>query len=172
LNQLPHTNKKRRMRKVDNDFPVKIPPAAIEAMPPLQWRSSTSILPRERLQPPPSPPDESTDDGDVDIEDGAMGDGKHLASTSDKASDSDADCDSYSDEVGDDDRLADRGAGNREYLKSTLMAHDIWKDRSFWEQTLWQCTMEQVRHGTAQHSNADQIRSDHTNPHYYYCVYP
>jgi hypothetical protein len=85
-----------------------------------------------------------------------MVDGKYLASTSDKASDSDADCDSHSDEVGDDDRLADRGAGNREYLKSTLMAHDIWKDRSFWEQTLWQCAMEQVRHSTAQYCTADE----------------
>lgn len=41
-------------------------------------------------------------------------------------------------------RLADRSAGSREYLKSTLMNHAIWSDRTFWEQALWQCTMEQV----------------------------
>ena len=41
-------------------------------------------------------------------------------------------------------RLADRSAGSREYLKSTLMTHAIWRDRLFWEQALWQCTMEQV----------------------------
>lgn len=163
LNQQPHTNKKRRMRDVQNDISVKAPPIETEAMPPLQCRSSTSIPSRARerlhVQPPPQP-DASTDDGDIDIEDGAIGDGKYLASTSEKASDSDADCDSNSDEVGDDDRLADRGAGNREYLKGTLMAHDIWKDRSFWEQTLWQCTMEQVRHSTAQHTT------------HHYCPHP
>lgn len=49
-----------------------------------------------------------------------------------------------SDDVGDDDRLADRGASSREYLKATLMAHDLWKDQQFWEQALWQCTVEQV----------------------------
>lgn len=49
-----------------------------------------------------------------------------------------------SDDVGDDDRLADRGASSREYLKATLMAHDLWKDQHFWEQALWQCTVEQV----------------------------
>ena len=150
LNQPPRKNKKRRVREVDVDISAKAPLTETEAMPPLQWRSSTSIPPREpRLPPPPSQLDESADEGDIDIEDGALGDGKYLASTSEKASDSDADCDSHSDEVGDDDRLADRGAGNREYLKSTLMAHDIWKDRSFWEQTLWQCTMEQVRYSTS-----------------------
>ena len=41
-------------------------------------------------------------------------------------------------------RLADRSAGSREYLKNALMSHAIWRDRSFWEQALWQCTMEQV----------------------------
>lgn len=154
LNQPPHKNKKRRVREVDVDISAKAPLTETEAMPPLQRRSSTPIPPREpRLPPPPSQLDESADEGDIDIEDGALGDGKYLASTSEKASDSDADCDSHSDEVGDDDRLADRGAGNREYLKSTLMAHDIWKDRSFWEQTLWQCTMEQVRYSTSDYSS-------------------
>lgn len=49
-----------------------------------------------------------------------------------------------SDDVGDDDRLADRGASSREYLKVPLMSHDLWKDQHFWEQALWQCAVEQV----------------------------
>ena len=53
-------------------------------------------------------------------------------------------CLAESDDVGDDDRLADRGASNREYLKAPLMAHDLWKDQHFWEQALWQCAVEQV----------------------------
>ena len=53
-------------------------------------------------------------------------------------------CIPESDDVGDDDRLADRGASSREYLKGTLMAHDLWKDQHFWEQALWQCAVEQV----------------------------
>lgn len=53
-------------------------------------------------------------------------------------------CLAESDDVGDDDRLADRGASSREYLKAPLMAHDLWKDQHFWEQALWQCAVEQV----------------------------
>jgi hypothetical protein len=53
-------------------------------------------------------------------------------------------CLAESDDVGDDDRLADRGASSREYLKAPLLAHDLWKDQHFWEQALWQCAVEQV----------------------------
>jgi hypothetical protein len=33
----------------------------------------------------------------------------------------------------------------RVYLKELLLSHPIWKDKSFWEQTLWDCILEQVR---------------------------
>lgn len=56
--------------------------------------------------------------------------------------------DEESNDVGEDDRISDRGSGKREYLKTALLAHDIWKDKSFWEQALWQCTVEQVRKGS------------------------
>ena len=62
-------------------------------------------------------------------------------------SDDDEEEDEESNDVGEDDRISDRGSGKREYLKATLLAHDIWKDKSFWEQALWQCTVEQVRKG-------------------------
>lgn len=137
------------LRDVESDLSAKVIPE--EAVMPMQWFSSIATLPRECV-PIPIPllvPDESADVGDTNIEEAvAVADRRYLDSNSGKASDSDADCDSHSDEVGDDDRLADRGAGNREYLKSALMAHDIWKDRSFWEQALWQCTMEQVQYSS------------------------
>ena len=41
-------------------------------------------------------------------------------------------------------RLASRGIHNRDYLKEMLMSHSLWRDGSFWEQALWQCTLEQV----------------------------
>jgi hypothetical protein len=40
---------------------------------------------------------------------------------------------------------AARGAENRQYIKELLTAHPIWKDGTYWEQTLWQCAIEQVR---------------------------
>lgn len=32
----------------------------------------------------------------------------------------------------------------RLYVKEILLGHEMWKDARFWEQTLWQCVMEQV----------------------------
>ncbi len=34
--------------------------------------------------------------------------------------------------------------GARVYIKEVLLDHDMWKDGRFWEQSLWQCVMEQV----------------------------
>lgn len=39
-----------------------------------------------------------------------------------------------------------RGAENRQYIKDLLTAHPIWRDGNYWEQTLWQCAIEQVRY--------------------------
>ena len=33
---------------------------------------------------------------------------------------------------------------HRKYIKDLLIPHPIWKDGNFWEQTLWQCAIEQV----------------------------
>jgi hypothetical protein len=44
---------------------------------------------------------------------------------------------------------AARGAENRQYIKELLTAHPIWKDGTYWEQTLWQCAIEQVRAQTS-----------------------
>lgn len=37
-----------------------------------------------------------------------------------------------------------RDTGLRQYLKDSLIDHPIWHDGTFWEQVLWQCTVEQV----------------------------
>ena len=90
---------------------------------------------------------ESDDQNDDKIKnDGAIG-SEDESDNDNNSNDSDDDDDdvSESNDVGEDDRISDRGSGKREYLKAALLAHDIWKDRSFWEQALWQCTVEQVR---------------------------
>jgi hypothetical protein len=51
--------------------------------------------------------------------------------------------DSSSDDDEEEDGAA-RGAENRQYIKELLTAHPIWKDGTYWEQTLWQCAIEQV----------------------------
>lgn len=48
-------------------------------------------------------------------------------------------------DIFDDDRLRDRAADKREYLKEMLISHSIWRDESFWEQALWQCALEQLQ---------------------------
>lgn len=40
-----------------------------------------------------------------------------------------------------------RDTAMRQYLKDRLVDHHIWHDGTFWEQVLWQCTIEQVRGG-------------------------
>jgi hypothetical protein len=35
--------------------------------------------------------------------------------------------------------------GCRWYIKEILLDHPMWKEARFWEQSLWQCVMEQVR---------------------------
>jgi len=45
----------------------------------------------------------------------------------------------------DDDEENGRGVENRLYIKELLITHPIWKDGNYWEQTLWQCAIEQVR---------------------------
>lgn len=55
------------------------------------------------------------------------------------------DNDNYNDnDEHDDYRLAERGADSRDYLKEMLVSHSIWRESRFWEQCLWQCTVEQV----------------------------
>ena len=49
-----------------------------------------------------------------------------------------------SDDDDDDESDGARGAENRQYLKELLLAHPIWRDGNYWEQTLWQCAIEQV----------------------------
>lgn len=46
----------------------------------------------------------------------------------------------------DDDDDRGRDTGQRQYLKDKLIEHPIWHDGTFWEQVLWQCTIEQVCH--------------------------
>eukprot|EP01032_Pedospumella_encystans_P009944 gene9944-11660_t len=40
---------------------------------------------------------------------------------------------------------SDRGVENRMYIKELLITHPIWKDGNYWEQTLWQCAIEQLQ---------------------------
>lgn len=42
------------------------------------------------------------------------------------------------------DEAGRRGSQYRQYIKEKLMGHAIWQDGNFWEQTLWQCALEQV----------------------------
>lgn len=43
-----------------------------------------------------------------------------------------------------DEDIPKRGSQFRQYIKEKLMGHEIWADSNYWEQALWQCTMEQV----------------------------
>lgn len=61
------------------------------------------------------------------------------ATTATKTAEATSDADSSDDEGG------ERGAENRQYIKELLLSHPIWKDGNYWEQTLWQCAIEQVR---------------------------
>ena len=45
----------------------------------------------------------------------------------------------------DEDDNGGRDTAMRQYLKDRLVDHHIWHDGTFWEQVLWQCTIEQVR---------------------------
>lgn len=54
----------------------------------------------------------------------------------------------------------DRGVENRLYIKELLITHPIWKDGNYWEQTLWQCAIEQVR---AMKLSEDLCSSDSRN---------
>jgi len=53
--------------------------------------------------------------------------------------------DSDDDDDDDDESDGARGAENRQYLKELLLAHPIWRDGNYWEQTLWQCAIEQLQ---------------------------
>ena len=44
----------------------------------------------------------------------------------------------------DDDDSGGRDTALRQYLKDRLVDHPLWHDGTFWEQVLWQCTLEQV----------------------------
>ena len=44
----------------------------------------------------------------------------------------------------DEDEDNGRDTAMRQYLKDRLVDHQIWHDGTFWEQVLWQCTIEQV----------------------------
>jgi hypothetical protein len=48
-------------------------------------------------------------------------------------------------EDSDEEESGARGAENRQYIKDLLISHPIWRDGNYWEQTLWQCAIEQVR---------------------------
>lgn len=40
--------------------------------------------------------------------------------------------------------MGKRGVKYRQFIKERLMGHPIWQDGNYWEQTLWQCALEQV----------------------------
>jgi hypothetical protein len=44
----------------------------------------------------------------------------------------------------DDDDSGGSDTALRQYLKDRLVDHPLWHDGTFWEQVLWQCTLEQV----------------------------